>query len=54
MLSLKDPIQIVIIKGFGSGTGALLIAQAAGGYFGGIQISSLLSIQLALLLGFVS
>ncbi len=26
MLSIKDPIQIVIIKGIGSGTGALLIA----------------------------
>jgi drug/metabolite transporter (DMT)-like permease len=28
MLSLKDPIQIVIIKGFGSGIGAFLIALA--------------------------
>jgi len=54
MLSMKDPLQIVIIKGFGSGTGALLIALAAGGYSGGIQIGSFLSILLALLLGFVS
>lgn len=54
MLSLKDPMQIVIIKGFGSGTGALLIALAAGGYSGGIHIDGLLPILLALLLGFVS
>ncbi len=30
MLSLKDPIQIVIVKGFGSGLSALIIAIAAG------------------------
>ena len=29
MLSLKDPVQIVTIKGFGAGGGALLIALAA-------------------------
>lgn len=54
MLSLKDPLQIVIIKGFGSGFGALMIALAAGGHSGGIQIGGILPILLALLLGFVS
>ena len=49
MLSLKDPLQIVIIKGFGSGTGALLISFGVNGYYG-----SLPYILLALLLGFVS
>ena len=32
MLSLKNPIQIVIIKGFGSGLGALLIAFLSKGF----------------------
>lgn len=49
MLSLKDPLQIVIVKGFGSGIGALLIAVSVGGFSG-----SLSYIFLALLLGFVS
>lgn len=49
MLSLKDPLQIVILKGFGSGTGALLIAVGVNGCHG-----SLPYILLALLLGFVS
>lgn len=49
MLSLKDPIQIVIVKGFGSGVGALLISAAAGGIAGRLTY-----ILLALLLGFVS
>jgi Permeases of the drug/metabolite transporter (DMT) superfamily len=49
MLSLKDPLQIVIIKGFGSGIVALLIAAAAKGLYG-----SLSYILPALLLGFVS
>lgn len=31
MLSLKDPLQIVIIKGFGSGMGALIVAAVSGG-----------------------
>lgn len=31
MLSLKDPVEIVIIKGFGSGLGALIIAFAVAG-----------------------
>lgn len=49
MLSMKDPLQIVIIKGFGSGTGALLISIGVNGNHG-----SLPYILLALLLGFVS
>lgn len=49
MLSLKDPLQIVIMKGFGSGTGALLITIGIDGCNG-----SLPYILLALLLGFVS
>jgi len=49
MLSLKDPLEIVIIKGFGSGTGALLIAFAAGGIYG-----KPIFMAAALLLGFVS
>jgi len=49
MLSLKDPLQIVIIKGFGSGTGALIIAVGAGAVRGSLPF-----ILLALLLGFVS
>jgi drug/metabolite transporter (DMT)-like permease len=32
MLSLKDPVQIVVIKGFGSGTGAMIIALLAGAW----------------------
>jgi len=49
MLSMKDPLQIVIIKGFGSGAGALLISIGVNGCCG-----SLPYILLALLLGFVS
>jgi drug/metabolite transporter (DMT)-like permease len=48
-LSLKDPLQIVIIKGIGSGTGALLIAIFTDRFF--IHIPSVLS---ALLVGFVA
>lgn len=29
-LSSRDPLQVVVVKGFGSGTGALLVALAAG------------------------
>ncbi len=47
MLSLRDPMQIVVVKGFGSGAGALGIAMLAG------QITLLpLHICGALLLGF--
>jgi drug/metabolite transporter (DMT)-like permease len=49
MLSLKDPLQIVIVKGFGSGIGALLITIAVNGYSGSLKY-----ILIALLLGFVS
>ncbi|MDD2457622.1 MAG: DMT family transporter [Eubacteriales bacterium] len=48
-LSLKDPMQIVVIKGLGSGTGALILAVAMR------QVSTdVLAISLALLLGFVA
>jgi drug/metabolite transporter (DMT)-like permease len=46
-LSIKDPLEIVFIKGFGSGTGALIIAA-----FSGTIRLNLPSILLALLLGF--
>jgi len=49
MLSLKDPVQIVIVKGFGAGTSALMISIAVK-QFGG----SLLYVLIALLLGFVA
>jgi drug/metabolite transporter (DMT)-like permease len=49
MLSLKDPQQIVVIKGFGSGTGSLIIALALKQYS-----TDLLYIAVALLLGFVA
>jgi drug/metabolite transporter (DMT)-like permease len=49
MLSLKDPLQIVVIKGFGSGIGSLIIALSVG------QTSRrYLYLALALLLGFVA
>jgi drug/metabolite transporter (DMT)-like permease len=49
MLSMKDPRQIVVIKGLGSGTGSLLIALI------GRQFSSnILYLALTLLLGFVA
>ncbi|WP_342757348.1 DMT family transporter [Kineothrix sedimenti] len=49
MLSLKDPFEIVIIKGFGSGFGSLLIAAASSEIiFHGAYIVC------SLLLGFVS
>lgn len=46
-LSLKDPLEIVVIKGFGSGTGSLLIAFAIGE-----QINNIPYIMAALFLGF--
>jgi len=49
MLSLKDPLQIVVVKGFGSGIGALLISLALKEYS-----TNLLYIFLALILGFVA
>jgi drug/metabolite transporter (DMT)-like permease len=49
VLSKKDPLQIVIIKGIGSGLGALMIATMQGASFGSTYL-----ILVALLLGFVS
>ena len=49
MLSAKDPLQIVVIKGFGSGVGALVLAFAAGETLPGVG-----SVLAALLLGFVA
>lgn len=47
MLSLKDPLEIVILKGFGSGTGALAVAALTGG----LQFDWIYALW-ALLLGF--
>jgi drug/metabolite transporter (DMT)-like permease len=49
MLSIKDPLQIVVVKGFGSGLGSLLISIALKEY-----CSDILYIIVALLLGFVA
>ena len=49
MLSVKDPLQVVIIKGFGSGLGSLIISL-----FIGETTSNLVYILATLLLGFVS
>lgn len=49
MLSIKDPLQIVMIKGIGSGAGALLIAVLSHS-----AASNFLYCLLAMLLGFVS
>ena len=49
MLSSKNPAQIVIIKGFGSGFGALVLSIIIGEYYFHIGY-----ILLALLLGFVA
>ncbi len=48
-LSFKDPMQIVIIKGFGSGLGSLAIAFTTGE-----QVSNFVLIPAILILGFVS
>ena len=48
-LSIKDPLQVVILKGFGSGTGALLIAFL----WGKVQ-ANFLHIFFSLVLGFVA
>lgn len=48
-LSAKDPLQVVVVKGFGSGTGALLVAFAAGDAFPPAALAAC-----ALLLGFVA
>lgn len=49
MMSAKNPMQIVTIKGFGSGLGALVVALVIGERF--FQLSYIL---LALVLGFVA
>jgi drug/metabolite transporter (DMT)-like permease len=49
MLSVKDPLQVVIIKGFGSGIGSLIIC-----FILKETSSSFMYIIIALLLGFVS
>lgn len=48
-LSLKDPLQIVVVKGFGSGVGSLIIVLALKQYS-----TNLLYLSIALLLGFVA
>lgn len=48
-LSLKDPLQIVVIKGIGSGSGALLIAIVVNGIS-----NNIFYILCALLLGFIA
>ena len=48
-LSAKDPLQVVVVKGFGSGAGALLVAFAAGDAFPPTALAAC-----ALLLGFVA
>ena len=49
MLSSKNPLEIVVIKGFGSGFGSLVIALVAGEAF-----PSVIFVLCALLLGFVA
>lgn len=49
MISNRDPLQIVVIKGFGSGIGSLLIAFTIGERFANLGY-----IVCALLLGFVA
>lgn len=49
MLSSKNPVQIVIIKGIGSGLGSLVIALCVGESF-----PSLTAVLMTLLLGFVA
>jgi len=48
-ISNKDPLQIVVIKGIGSGAGALVIA-----FFAGEHISNFAFIPIVLILGFVT
>ncbi len=49
MLSVKDPLEIVLIKGIGSGSGAMMIALIMGQYS-----KNILLILCAMLLGFVA
>lgn len=49
MMSQSDPLEIVVLKGFGSGLGALMIALVIGEQFPALRF-----VLLALLLGFVA
>jgi len=49
MLSIKDPLQVVVVKGFGSGIGALIISFSIGQ--AAVDLKYLLA---ALLLGFIA
>lgn len=49
MLSQKDPLEVVVLKGFGSGIGSLIIAFSIGE-----SMCSLINILFAMLLGFVA
>lgn len=49
MLSLKDPLQIVVVKGLGSGIGAMLVTAVVKGYS-----FNVVYILFTLLLGFVA
>jgi drug/metabolite transporter (DMT)-like permease len=49
LLSIKDPLQIVVVKGFGSGTGSLIITLILREYS-----THILYLLLTLLLGFVA
>lgn len=49
MISLKDPLQIVVVKGFGSGIGSLLISIIMKEYS-----SNIVYMAFALLLGFIA
>ena len=48
-MSESDPLEIVVIKGFGSGIGALLVA-----FWSGAKLPALSPLLLTLLLGFVA
>ena len=49
MMSQSDPLEIVVLKGFGSGLGSLVIALARGESFPALRV-----VPLVLLLGFVA
>ena len=49
MLSIKDPLQVVVVKGFGSGIGALIISLSIGE-----NLFPIIYMLLALLLGFAA
>ena len=49
MLSMKDPLQIVVLKGFGAGAGSLLVAFALKQ-----STNAIIYVLFALLLGFVA